>query len=294
MASGVLTGTQMVRKKFIEKRIKSLTEGWMVTDAILKVGQTDALSIYYEPNDDGLNNFDNEEDVEEREEMGSYPRIGMSTEEKQKMIKDYGLETLISWKAIKHNLINNIDRAYIRLGNSLMKFVDNLGLNTLTDGYNTASTKINTQAAGASWADAVNSDPFADLLKARNKVDDKGYVADTIAAHPDDWTNALLNKDFRQELDDDVPQSDRIVRSGLLKGKVSGMVGIAARNIQPGYVWVGARQMVGDRQQNTDGVEADSYKANNATKSPTIVSSFREFEDVLTDPKAGCLLYVGA
>lgn len=288
MASGVLTGTEMIKKKFVQARITELTEGYMVTDAIFKAAPTDALSIVYEENTDGLNSWEASDEVEERTEMGQYPRIGMDAKEKQAMIKDYGLEVEISYNAIKHNKISSIDRAYMKLGNSLMKFVDTKGLEKLTDNYNTSSTRIHTQVAGVAW-DQAGADPFSDFANAKAKVDGSGYVADIVAVNPLDWTKALTNKDFRQELDRDLSPNDKIVKSGILYGKIAGLVVVAARNLTPGHFWVGQKQMIGDRNENTSGVQTDSYKKNNSTKSPTIVSSFREFEDVLTDPKAGCL-----
>lgn len=289
MASGVLTGTKMIKEKFIQKRVEELTDGYKVTDAIFKAAPTDALSIVYEQQTGAESS---PEDVEERAEMGQYPRIGMDTDEKQAMIKDYGLEVMVSWKAVNKNQISTIDRAYIKLGNSLIKFVDSLGFKTLTDNYNASSTTINTQAAGAAWSEA-GADPFADLMLAKAKVDnaaDQNYMANVAAVNPVDWTNALINKDFRALMDTDVSPNEKIVKSGMLKGKVGGLLIVAAHNIEQGNVWVGQTQMVGDRNENTNGIETDLYRENNSKKAPYIVSAFREFVDTLTDPKAGTLL----
>jgi hypothetical protein len=289
MASGVLTGTQMIKQKFIQKRVEELTDGFKVTDAIFKAAPTDALSIVYEQQTGAESS---PEDVEERAELGQYPRIGMDTDEKQAMIKDYGLEVMISWKAVNKNQVSSIDRAYIKLANSLIKFVDDLGFQTLTDGYNASSSLINTQAAGAAWG-GTGADPFADILKAKSKVDnnqDQSYVANVAVVNSADYTNAMLNKDFRQMIDTDLAPNDKIVRSGLIKGKVAGVTIIAAHNMRQGNAWVGQSQIVGDRNENTQGIETDLYRENNSKKAPYIVSSFREFVDTLTDPKAGTLL----
>ncbi|HDR3524350.1 hypothetical protein ACTFSJ_27800 [Bacillus cereus group sp. MYBK12-2] len=288
MATAVLTGTQMVKSSFAQYRIQELADGFMVTDSIFMKDTTDALSIVWEENAEG-HNPSAEDEVEERGEFGEYPKIGMSTDQKSSMIRDYGLSILLSYNAVTKNQIASINRAYIKLSNSLIKFVDGLGLRTLTDNYNVSSSKINTQAAGVAWSDS-SAKPLADFLKAKAKVDGAGYVSDVALVHTDDMTNLLLNDNFRKELDLSLSPEDKIVRSGLIKGKIAGLVLIEAKNLQKGKVWIGQKEMVGTRHQNTKGIETDSYRANNAKKADYIVSAFREFVDVMNEPKAGCLL----
>lgn len=289
MASGVLLGTSMIKKQFIEARIKELTDGYKVTDAIFATENTDALSIVYE--DPATQVPSSDSDVSERNELGQYPRIGMETSEKSAMIKDYGLEILLSYNAVTKNQIASINRAFIKLSNSLVRFVDSAGLKVLTDNYNAASTKINTQAAGAAWSGG-SADPFKDLLLAASKVNsqDNQYSANVALIHPEDLVNAMLVSSFRSAMDTDLAPEDKILRSGLIKGKVAGLILVEARNITKGSVWVGESQMVGTRYQNTNGIETDQYRTSQAKKADYVVSAFREFTDVLQDPKAGTLL----
>jgi hypothetical protein len=291
MATGVLKGTDMIKKKFIEKRIQELTDGYMVTDAVfMRDYSADTNTVIYEENPNGLTDFHNENEVEERVEGGGYPRIGDTAEQKQAVVKDYGLEALVTYDAIRFNRINSINRAYIKLGNSLIKFVDNKGLKALTDNYNAASAKINTLAAGVGWAGST-ADPFADLMKAKSKVDSAGYIANLALIHPEDWTNALINKNFREALDEDVPADRKIVHAGIMYGQVAGLTVVAARNITKGNVWVGQDQVVGNRHETSNGVEISVYDDRPGfEKSSKVVSSYREIEHVLTDPKAGCLV----
>lgn len=291
MANAVLTGTQMVKTKFVEKRVIELTDGYLVTDAIFKPDRTDALSIVYEQAIDPIHA---ENEVEERAEKGQYPRIGMATDEKSAMIKDYGLGVELSWEAVNKNQISSIDRAYIKLGNSLVKFVDKLGFQKLTDNYNMSSTTINTVTAGTPWATTASSKPFNDILLAASKVNssDNGYMANIAAFNPADLTNALLNETFRKEMDTDLAPSEKILRQGVIKGKVAGVLIVEARNMAAGYGWVGQTEMVGTRHQSTNGFEYDSYRANNSVKADYLVDGFREFVDVLNEPKAGTLLKI--
>jgi hypothetical protein len=291
MANGLLTGTSMVKTKFIEKRIVELTDGYLVTDQIFAKDTTDALSIKYEQNTDPVSA---ENDVEERNEQGMYPRIGMSTDEKQAMIKDYGLGIELSYEAVTKNQISSIDRAYIKLGNSLVKFVDTLGLKKLTDNYNMSSTTINTLTAAVPWATTATSKPFNDILLAAAPVNNhqNGYVANVAVFNPVDLTNALLNETFRKEMDTDLAPSEKILRQGVVKGKVAGVLLVESRNIQQGYGWVGQSDMVGTRHQAQDGFEYDSYRLNQSKKAPYVVDGFKEFVDVLNEPKAGTLLKI--
>lgn len=290
MASGVLTGTSMMKTKFIEARIKELTDGYKVTDALFATDNTDASTIKYE---DGATQVPSAEDqVEERNELGQYPRIGMDTDEKTAMIKDYGLEILVSYEAVTKNQIATINRAFTKLGNSLIRFVDTIGFKTLTDNYNTSSTRINTQAAAAAWSSG-SGNPFGDLLLAADKVNSNvaQYNATVAVVNSSDLTTAMLNKDFREQLDRDVAPNEKILRSGMIKGKIAGLTIVSSRNIQKGFAWVGESQMVGTRHQNTNGVETDQYRTSQAKKADYVASAFREFVDVLNDPKAGTLLY---
>lgn len=289
MASNVLTGTEMVKTKFIQKRISELTDGFMVTDAIFMRDASDTPSITYEEQSNGLNDYEASGEVEERTEEGSYPRIGLDADTKQALIKDYGLEVLVTYEAIRFNRISSIDRAYIKLGNSLIKFVDTKGLKALTDNYNTSSSRIHTHAAGTQFSSGT-ADPFGVFMSAKAKVDDSGYMANTILVNSTDWTNALKNKEFRQEIDKDVPAERKIVKAGLLAGQVAGLTVVIARNMQSGHAWVGQDQVVGNRSETNNGVEIETYKNGNSKKASTVVSGFREVEHYLTDLKAGCLV----
>lgn len=289
MASNVLTGTEMVKTRFIQKRIQELTDGYMVTDSIFMRDASDTPSIVYEETSNGLNDYEASGEVEERTEEGTYPRIGLDAETKQALIRDYGLEVLVTYEAIRFNRIASIDRAYIKLGNSLIKFVDTKGLQVLTDNYNASSSRIHTHAAGTAFSSG-SADPFGVFLSAKAKVDDSGYMANTILINSTDWTNALKNKDFRQEVDRDVPADRKIVRSGLLAGQVAGLTVVIARNMQQGRAWVGQDQVVGNRSETNNGVEIETYKNGNSKKASTVVSGFREVEHYLTDLKAGCLI----
>lgn len=289
MATQVLTGTQMVQVRFIERAIKELTDGFMVTDAIFMRDGSDTPSVAYEEAAAGMFDWESNLEVEERVENGSYPRIGMDATTKQILIKDYGLEALVTYDAIRFNRIGSINRAYIKLGNSLVKFVDKKALNVLTDNYNASSIKINTQAAAVTFSNAA-ADPFGVFLKAKAKVDDQGYLANTILISSTDWSNAMANSAFRQEVDKDVPTERKIVKSGLLGGQVAGLTVVIARNMTPGFAWVGQDQVVGNRSETNNGVEIDTYKDGNSKKANTVVSAFREVEHYLTDLKAGCLV----
>jgi hypothetical protein len=289
MANHVLTGTDMIKTKFIEKKIKELTDGYMVTDAIFMRDASDTPSITFEEQSNGLNDYEASGEVEERTEEGSYPRIGLDAETKQALIKDYGLEVLVTYEAIRFNQISSIDRAYIKLGNSLIKFIDTKGLKALTDNYNASSSRIHTQAAGTAFT-AAGADPFGVFLSAKAKVDDSGYLANTILINSTDWTNALKNKDFRQELDRDVAPDRKIVKAGLLGGSIAGLTVVVARNMAPGFAWVGQDQVVGNRSETSNGVEVETYKNGNSKKASTVVSGYREVEHYLTDLKAGCLV----
>lgn len=289
MSTGVLMGTEMVKTRFIERRIKELTDGYMVTDAIFMRDGSDTPSIAYEETANGLNDWENAGEVEERVEGGQYPRISITAKEKQVLIKDYGLEVLVTYEAIRFNRISSINRSYILLGNSLIKYVDTRGLKALTDNYNAASNRIHTLGAGAQFSSGT-ADPFGVLMSAKAKVDDSGYLANTALISSTDWTNALKNKEFRSEVDKDVPVERKIVRSGLLAGQVAGLTVVIARNMQPGHIWVGQDQVVGNRSETNNGVEIDTYKETQNKKASTVVSAFREVEHYLTDLKAGCLV----
>lgn len=289
MANGVLLGSDMVGRRFIQRRIRDLSDGFIVTDAIFMRDPSNTLAITYEENSLGLNADEKNGEVEQRKEGGKYPRIAISAETKQALIKDYGLSTLITYEAIKYNKIASIDRSFITLKNSVVRYVDIKGLRVLTDNYNTASTRINTLVAGAAW-NAAGADHFGDLMRAKAKVDGKGYIANTAVVNPEDWTSALINKDFRDAMDKDIPAERKIVRSGMMGGHIAGLTIVLSANISKGFMWVGQDQVIGNRSETNDGVDVDVYKEDNSAKASTVVDAFREVEHYLTDPLAGTLV----
>lgn len=285
MASGVLLGTDMVKTRFIERTVKDLTDGYMIADALFMRDPSDTPSISYEENPNGLNNDEKSGEVEQRTEGGSYPRIGLTAEAKQALIKDWGLSAVISYEAVRFNKISSINRSYITLSNSVVKFVDSRGLNALTDSYNAASTKINTLSVANAWSTSTG-DPFADLMRAAEKVNTAGYLANTAVVSYADWTNALVNKNFREMLDTDVPPERKIARKGVLVGQAAGLTILASRNLTAGNFAVCQDQVLGNRSETNNGVEIDSYKQGQSKKADQIVDAFREVEFYLTDPKA--------
>lgn len=110
------------------------------------------------------------------------------------------------WKNVSHVAISNeaqhrdtmgIHEIQIRDAGKDLARLENLDiLDEITSEVETMS--------GNDWTDEANTDPTRDLMDAKNLIreaDERGYVADTLVLHPDDYTNFILNDNIKGDFD---------------------------------------------------------------------------------------------
>lgn len=134
--------------------------------------------------------------VEEVSVRSEWPRAGWTEAIFTAFVKQYGLEVPISDLAVRRNQLDQIERAQVKLANSVTKFVDTQAMTLLT-----TDAGVQTQAASGDWTTAA-TDIVADLANARKKIYDldEGYEADTLVLNPAQELDLLIDADIRNAL----------------------------------------------------------------------------------------------
>lgn len=125
-----------------------------------------------------------------------YPRTGWSEQVLTAAVKKYGLEVPLAIEAIRRNQLDQLDRALIKLGNAMVKFVDGVAMTMLL-----TDTDVLTGAASGDWSTAA-TDIISDVAVARQAVENQneGYVVDTMIVNPAQELDLLKDADIRASL----------------------------------------------------------------------------------------------
>lgn len=155
------------------------------------------------------------------EEVGvgaEYPRAAWSEAIFFAAVKKYGLEFPVYDETRRRNQIDVFARGFLKLSNSLVKFVDALAVTLLGD----TTQGISTMAASGDWTTAA-TDIISDLATARATIvnQDEGYEADTLIVHPNQELDLLIDADIRNAL----PREGGAPQSSVVTGRVSPILG---------------------------------------------------------------------
>ncbi len=109
-------------------------------------------------------------DAEEAATRGFWPRTGWSEAIKTAAVKEFGLEVVINYLAIRRNARPQLTIAQRKLANNIVKFVDTQAMAMIEASAGTS------QAATAVWT-TVGTDIILDLGKAQETIEtqDNGY-----------------------------------------------------------------------------------------------------------------------
>lgn len=280
----VLGQHPLLKKEFIDRRIRDLIGYQFVADQLFTQTSVDALSIKYLQDADtdalGRQAFD---EVPEVGEGSNYKRIGLDEEEKQAMIRKYGLEAVITYEMQKFGTDASFERAYRKLAMNVKKMVDTMAYNTLLD----KNAGINNQTSGG-WngsEESVNLKNMIDeLIDAKKVIAKYGYQADTVVINPE--IEAMLLK--QQAIRDAFRQNNTDV--ALLRGYLGDFMGlsfIVDENFTETDVVLLQRKIIGDIA-DAEPLRTKTY--NEDSNDRTIVRATRFTQAYLTDPKAVFLI----
>lgn len=274
----VLGQHPLLKKEFVDKRIRDLIGHQFVADQLFTQTDVDALAIKYLKDADtdaqGRQAYD---EVPEVGEGSTFKRIGLDEEERSAMIRKYGLEAVITYEMQKFGSTGQFERAYRKLALNVKKMVDTMAYNVLT---NKASGIQNKSGSGWTTADAM----IADLVDAKKAIRDFGYTADTAVISPEIEAVMLKTKDIR----DAFRQNNTDV--ALLRGYIGDFMGlsfIVDENFHEKDVVLLQKKVIGDIA-DAEALRTKTY--NEDSNDRTVVRATRFTQAYLTDPKAVFLL----
>lgn len=273
----VLGQHPLLKKEFIDRRIRELIGHQFVADQLFTYTTVDALVMkYYKDADTDANGRQAYDPVPEIGEASTYPRVGFLEEEVVETIRKYGLEVAITEEMQKYNMVSAIDRAYRKLAQNILKMVDSMAYNKITTNSDIHS---NTSAGWASGTNAID-----ELIDAKTAIKKSGYRADTLVINPDIAAVLLKNKDIRDALR--VNNADVALLRGYL-GDFLGLSIIEDENLDGKDAIMLQRKIIGDI---ADAQPLSTKIYNEDQNDRTIVRAVRFTQVGISDPKAIYLL----
>lgn len=169
----------------VARRVATLVQQRYIADAVLKGRfNVEGGAITYESGEPLFS----EDDPRAIAPGGEYPltNTGNGTPSVAKTTK-WGQDALVTDEAIKRLKINPVNRAFTKLVNQNVKYVDSVAMSAV------ASRVTATQAAAAAWSGATAEQILLDVMTARANVVnlDEGFEPDTVVVNDLNYAYAL-------------------------------------------------------------------------------------------------------
>lgn len=281
MADIILGQHPLLKKEFIDKRVRALIGHQFVADQLFTASAVDALAIkYLQDADKDSKDRQAYDGVPEVGEGSTFQRIGLNEEEKIAMIKKYGLEAVITYEMQKWGNDGAIERAYRKLALNVKKMVDTMAYDVATNKYIIGGGIQGATSGG--WNTAANV--INELVDAKTGLADYGYQADTAVISPRVGAMLIKTKDVRDALR--VNNTDVALLRGYI-GDFMGLSFIQDENFKDGDALVLQKKIIGEI---ADAEPLKTHPYNEEGNMRTIVRATRFTQAYLTDPKASYLL----
>jgi hypothetical protein len=175
------------RPTLIARSLTALTSKRFVADQFFAHGTPDQVAggaAWYERSE----NIYPDRGAEEVGVRSEFPRSGWTEAILTALVHKYGLETPISFEAIRRNQLDQVARAERKLANAVTKFVDTTAMNLLLTDPAVLSY------GGSTW-NTASTTIIADIANARKLVtdQDEGYAIDTLIVNPAQELGLLTN-----------------------------------------------------------------------------------------------------
>lgn len=288
MADIMLGQHPMLKKEFVDRRVRDLVGSQFVADQLFTNISVDALAIKFQMEDSDAqeNGKAKLDEVDELGERSGYKRIGLSESAKSAMIRKYGLESAITYEMQKFGATGQIERALRKLALNVRGMVDEMAYKVATNNYTIGNGIQGKAKTDGFWTDAENGaeSMIADLIDAKTAGRKYGYVMDTIVINPEQEAQLLKNKNIR----DAFRQNNTDV--ALLRGYIGDFMGfsfIVDENFTENNVLILQKKVIGDI---ADAEALNTSVYNQEENEHTVVRAKRFTTAYLTDPKAVYLL----
>lgn len=204
ISGDVITITRfLATPSLIQRRLRTLAENRYIADAIL-TGRfaVSGGSILYET---GESIFSDEVPLAVAP-YGEYPLVttGTGTASLAKTVK-WGQDAIVTDESIRRRLMNPVERAFVKLVNQNVKYVDSVALAAV------ASAVTQSTNAAADWSTATGAQILKDVLLAKANVValNQGFDPDTVVVDDINYANAMASfvaaGYFARETDGDNP-----------------------------------------------------------------------------------------
>lgn len=225
------------RPDLLFRRLTDISKKGFIVDALLQTGYnadggvvpyTRSESIYMDA------------DPKEIAEGSEYPIVGQPIPvQYAEPAHKYGFKTFVTEEAVRRSQLPELERALVRLRNSMIKFIDGQFLARVI-----ADPDIQTRAAAAPWtvsASTIDDDIENSRADVRGQLE--GYEVDTIVAHISKQTVLNLNTDLRNAF-----VGSKAPDNPIFTGHVGSMMGVDflfTPNIASNTVLVLQRKVIG-------------------------------------------------
>ncbi|WP_035435586.1 phage major capsid protein [Bacillus sp. UNC322MFChir4.1] len=295
MADLILGQHPLLKKEFVDRRIKDLAGKKMIADLLMTKTSVDALSVkFFKDADADANGRYAYEEVPEVGEGAGFKRIGISEKAQLALIRKYGLESAISYEQQKWGTSSYFERVFNKLANSVANMVNIMTYDRILNDANiNQRTKAGTGTdvfwtdvtAGVSAKGNTTKGAIAirsDLSAAQVEAGKFGYTLDTMVVSPATFGVISNNSDASPEyVNQDLKQL-----SGY-RGSFLGLDLIVDESFSDKNVLLVQRGVIGDI---ADAVPFSTSQYNQDEDMTTIVRALRFTESYVTDPKGVYLL----
>ncbi|HDT6579212.1 phage major capsid protein [Bacillus thuringiensis] len=281
MADIILGQHPLLKKEFIDKRVRALIGHQFVADQLFTASTVDALAIkYLQDADKDSKDRQAYDGVPEVGEGSTFQRIGLNEEEKTAMIKKYGLEAIFTYEMQKWGPDGIFERGIRKLAVNVKKMVDTMAYDVATNKYNIGGGIQGATSGG--WNTATNV--INELVDAKTAGADYGYSFDTLVVNPRVGSMLLKTKDVRDAL------RENNTDVSLLRGYIGDFMGLSIiqdENFKDGDALVLQKKIIGDIA-DAEGLRTGTYNEDGNMR--TVARATRFTQAYLTDPKASYLL----
>lgn len=210
----VTVDIMLKQPKLLARRLSDLTYNRYVADRILMKGSPDSV-------EGGVARFQRAESIftdrpaETTAGRTEFPRASWSEDILTAVVQQHGLEVPINGLSIRRNQIDQVQRALVKLSNSIVDYVDGLAMTMiLTD------ASVGT-FAGAAWTTAGRV--FTDVGNALKVIreNNQGYNPDTLLIN--EATHLTLMSDL--QLQASMPRESQV--NPWMTGKVAPFLGLS-------------------------------------------------------------------
>ncbi|EEL40751.1 hypothetical protein bcere0020_18850 [Bacillus cereus Rock3-29] len=295
MSDIILGQHPLLKKQFVDARIKDLAGKKMIADLLMTKTSVDALSVkFFKDADADTQGRYAYEEVPEVGEGSGFKRIGVSEQAKLAMIRKYGLESAISFEQQKWGTNSAFERIFNKLANSVANMVNAMTYDRILNDPNINQRTKSGTGSDLYWSDVTASQSAkgqttkgaiairSDLTTAQVEVGKFGYMLDTMVVSPATFGIISNNSDASPEyINQDLKQL-----AGY-RGSFLGLDLIVDETFSDKDVLLVQRGVIGDI---ADAVPMSTSQYNQEEDMTTVVRALRFTESYVTDPKGVYLL----